>query len=173
MPIPSASAAGSPPPQPATPKSLNRRQEKFSAHYALTGNATEAARLAGYAERSAANHGFRLIRDPRVRERIYTIRVNRAIQFGPVTAFSRLENLYRQASEAGAWRAAAFILTLQARLAGLESWNPPPAKNDAKSGGRPRRGAFGPRGADPFDDLSENDGFSENDGPEMMRNDDE
>lgn len=158
MSIPSAPAAGSPP-----SNSLNRRQEKFCGHYALTGNAAEAARVAGYAQRSAANHGFRLIRDPRVRERVYAIRVNRAIQFGPVTAFSRLENLYRQASEAGAWRAAAFILTLQARLAGVESWNPPPAKTGAPS----RRGAFGPREADPFDD------FSENDGPEMTRNDDE
>lgn len=155
MSIPSASAADSPPPKP-----LNRRQEKFCGHYALTGNAAEAARLAGYAERSAYNHGSRLIGDPRVRERIYTIRVNRAVQFGPVTAFSRLENLYRQSSGAGAWRAAAFILTLQARLAGVESWNPPPAARLQR-----RRGAFGRRGADPFDDLSENGG------PEMMRND--
>ncbi len=142
-------------------ESLNPRQEKFCGHYALTGNATEAARRAGYAERSAGNHGFRLIRDPRVRDRIYTIRVNRAIKFGPVMAFTRLENLFRKASEKGDFRAAAHILTLQARLAGVESWNPPPA---ARS--RLGRGVFGPRGPDPFDNLSENDGFDEGGAPE-------
>jgi len=136
---------------------LNRRQQKFCAHYALNGNAAEAARLAGYSERSAKNQGLRLLRDPRIRDRIYTARVNRAIQFGPVMAFARLEYLFHKASRAGDFRGAAHILTLQARLAGVESWMPPSAVVAAKQRDQLRlgRGVFGPKGRDPFDNLTE------------------
>ena len=150
-------------PVPAAPESappsrpLNRRQGKFCAHYALTGNAAEAARAAGYSERSAKNHGFRLLRDPRVDDRVYRMRVNGAVKFGPVMAFARLEYLFRKASEAGDFRGAAHILTLQARLAGVESWMPPSAVVDAKQRDQLGlgRGVFGPKGRDPFDNLDE------------------
>ena len=156
---------------PARP--INYRQEKFCAHYALSGNAAEAARQAGYSERSSQTQGYRLSRRPRVRDRVYEIRVARACQFGPVLAFARLEHLFFQASEAKDYRGAAAILTLQARLAGVESWMPPSAVADAKvrrklglgrAGESPRastvaprlgRGALGTKGRDPFDNLTE------------------
>ena len=144
-------------------KPLNQRQEKFCDHYSVSGNAAEAARLAGYSPDWADNQGYRLARDPRVRDRVYEMRVNRAIQFGPVVAFTRLENLYRKASAGGDWRAAAMILTLQARLAGVEAWKSPAAAQEGyRDQPRRRRGVYGLKGPDPFDDLSENGGL-END----------
>lgn len=141
------------------PKPLSFRQEKFCEHYALVGNAAEAARQAGYAERSAKNHGSRLLGDARIRDRIYAIRVNRAMKFGPVMAFARLESLFFKATEKGDIRAAARILTLQARLAGVESWMPPSVVAREAYKPRRRRGALGVRGADPFDNLSESCGI--------------
>ncbi|MCC7016792.1 MAG: terminase small subunit [Rhodospirillales bacterium] len=117
------------PPAPSVPpaRALNRRQEMFCAHYALNGNAAEGARAAGYSESSAKNHGYRLLNDPRINDLIYRIRVARAIRFGPVMAFARLEYLFQKASKAGDFRGVVHILTLQARLAGVESWMPPSA----------------------------------------------
>lgn len=45
---------------------LSVRQEKFVEHYALCGNAAEAARLAGYSARSAKVQACRLTNDNRV-----------------------------------------------------------------------------------------------------------
>ncbi|MDF9393005.1 terminase small subunit [Methylococcus capsulatus] len=42
---------------------LNRRQTAFAEHYAKSGNATEAARAAGYSERSANRIGPKLLSD--------------------------------------------------------------------------------------------------------------
>ncbi len=150
------------PPEPSrsasAAKPLSFRQEKFCVHYAVGGNAAEAARQAGYAERSAKNHGNRLLGDARVQDRVYRIRVNRAMKFGPVMAFTRLDDLFRRASAKGDLRGAAHILTLQARLAGVEHWLPPSAVARETQSGRVRqgRGVLGPQGADPFDNLSEN-----------------
>lgn len=152
---------------------LNHRQEKFCAHYALSGNAAEAARYAGYSDRSAKNQGFRLLRDRRVNDHVYRLRVERAIKFGPVMAFTRLESLFFKASAAGDFRGAAHILTLQARLSGVEHWLPPSTVVKEKqleelglgraghsrrvSNDKPRlgRGVFGPKGRDPFNNLDE------------------
>lgn len=40
---------------------MNNRQKKFAQFYALTGNAAEAARLAGYSETDARRQGCRLL----------------------------------------------------------------------------------------------------------------
>ena len=40
---------------------LNEKQEKFAQAYIIHRNATEAAKAAGYSDRSAANQGYRLI----------------------------------------------------------------------------------------------------------------
>ncbi|MEK7244527.1 MAG: hypothetical protein AAB223_00735, partial [Pseudomonadota bacterium] len=80
------------------------------------------------------------------------------------------------ATETGDYRAAASILTLQARLAGVESWTPPSAVVRATQSGQARRGrgALGPKGPDPFDNLSESCGIGSA-GPESngTGNDDE
>ena len=49
---------------------LNEKQEKFAQNYVVYRNATEAAKAAGYSERSAYNQGFRLLQAPEVLERI-------------------------------------------------------------------------------------------------------
>ena len=156
-PVPASAAV----PAASVARALNDRQEKFCVHYSLSGNAAEAARVAGYADRSAYNQGHRLARDARVRDRVYEIRVGRALQFGPVVAFARLEHLFLKATEAKDYRGAAAILTLQAKLAGVESWTPPSAiVRDRKPGEtRHRRGAFGAKGSDPFANLSESCGL--------------
>ena len=46
--------------------SLTLRRQKFVSEYVETGNATQAARLAGYAERSAHVTGSRLLRNDKV-----------------------------------------------------------------------------------------------------------
>ena len=160
-------SASSAVPAPSVERSLNYRQEKFCVHYSLSGNGAEAARLAGYSERSAHTQGHRLTRDPRVRNRVYEIRVARAVQFGPVVAFTRLEHLFQKASEAKDYRGAAAILTLQAKLAGVESWTPPSAivRDRPRGGTGHRRGALGAKGSDPFANLSESCGLVQG-GPE-------
>ena len=49
---------------------LNEKQEKLAQAYIVHRNATEAARAAGYSDRSAANQGYRLINNPEIAERI-------------------------------------------------------------------------------------------------------
>lgn len=46
------------------------RMEKFAEYYAESGNAADAARKAGYSERSAYSQGERLLRNDEVREYI-------------------------------------------------------------------------------------------------------
>ena len=50
---------------------LNEKQELFVQHYILTRNASEAARLAGYSERSARNQGSRLLQEEEIQQRIF------------------------------------------------------------------------------------------------------
>ena len=49
-------------------KKLNPRQRKFALEYALTGNATRSARVAGYSERSADGQGTRMSRNEDITE---------------------------------------------------------------------------------------------------------
>ena len=49
---------------------LNAKQEKFAQAYVLHRNATEAAKAAGYSDRSANNQGYRLLQMDEVTERI-------------------------------------------------------------------------------------------------------
>lgn len=49
---------------------MTEQQQRFVEHYARTANATEAARLAGYSERSARSIGNRLLTKANIREAI-------------------------------------------------------------------------------------------------------
>lgn len=60
---------------------LTARQEKFVEHCAHCGNATEAARLAGYAEKSAKVMACRLTKDNRIAARIASRRAENAAKF--------------------------------------------------------------------------------------------
>ena len=51
-------------------KPLSEKHEKFAQAYVMYRNATESAKVAGYSATSAHNQGHRLIKDPRIKERI-------------------------------------------------------------------------------------------------------
>ena len=55
---------------------LSTRQEAFCRHYAVLGNAADAARQAGYSERSARQTGCALLERPYVVERLRRIRLS-------------------------------------------------------------------------------------------------
>ena len=57
---------------------LRPKHERFCQHYILTDNAAEAARLAGYSERSARNTGYDLLQRPDVQERARALQAERA-----------------------------------------------------------------------------------------------
>ena len=71
---------------------LNEKQELFVQHYILTRNASEAAKAAGYSERSAYNQGYRLLQDEAVQQRIYDAEQEMTTD---VDVISELENLSR------------------------------------------------------------------------------
>ena len=52
---------------------LNEKQEKFAQAYVLHRNATEAAKAAGYSDKSAYNQGYRLLQLDEVVERVHTL----------------------------------------------------------------------------------------------------
>lgn len=49
---------------------MTGQRKKFVDEYILTGSATKAARAAGYAEKSASQKGYQLLREPEVRSAI-------------------------------------------------------------------------------------------------------
>jgi phage terminase small subunit len=61
-----------------TAAGLTARQQRFVEHYAILGNAAEAARRAGYAESSAKRAGFDLLRVPRIAAAIAATNTARA-----------------------------------------------------------------------------------------------
>ena len=73
---------------------LNDKQELFVQHYILTRNATEAARSAGYSEKSAHNQGYRLLQDSEVQQRVYDAEQEMTTD---VDVISELENQYSYA----------------------------------------------------------------------------
>ena len=58
------------------PPSLSTRQEAFCRHFTASGNAADAARRAGYAERSARQTGHALLERPYIVERVRRIRMS-------------------------------------------------------------------------------------------------
>ena len=56
--------------------SLNEKQERFAQSYILHRNATEAAKTAGYAEKSAYNQGYRNLQIEEIRDRIEELENN-------------------------------------------------------------------------------------------------
>ena len=120
-----------PPPGPPAPRRLLRsrsnrvhgltlRQNEFCECFVATGNAADAARRAGYSERSARNQGHRLLKDARVLARVRALQTALADKIDPGLILGRLENLYRRAEQDGGYRSAARILMLMGRLVGLD-----------------------------------------------------
>ena len=100
--------------------SLTPRHEAFCQYFVLGGNATYAARDAGFAPKSSKNQGYRLMRRARIRARVAEIRSELAATFAldARVLLGKLEALYLPAIEDHHFHAAARCVELQARMAG-------------------------------------------------------
>tara|TARA_R110002020_G_scaffold137930_1_gene307639 strand:- start:257 stop:664 length:408 start_codon:yes stop_codon:yes gene_type:complete len=94
---------------------LNDKQELFVQHYILTRNASEAAKAAGYSERSAYNQGYRLLQDEVVQQRIYDAEQEMTTD---VDVISELENQYSYAKGHGHTNSAIKALEILSRVRG-------------------------------------------------------
>jgi len=100
---------------------LNERQELFCRYYVRRPVGAEAARAAGYEPGSAAVQASRLLDRPDILDRIERMRADVARRHcrDADTILAKLEAVYVQAVEVHQFYAAAHVLTLQARIAGL------------------------------------------------------
>lgn len=102
-------------------KRLRPRQERFCRLFVLHPNAAQAARNAGYDPQWARNAGYRLLRQPRIVQRISELQREMAEAHGRDidVLIGKLETVYRRSVDDHAFSAAARAVELQARLAGL------------------------------------------------------
>ncbi len=100
---------------------LSTRQEAFCRHYAVSGNAADAARRAGYSERSARQTGCALLERPWIVERLRRIRLSwkRTERDEARILLARLEQAWDAAAAAGSAYLMLQTLRLQAEIAGL------------------------------------------------------
>ena len=94
---------------------LNKKQEKFAQSYIIHRNATEAAKAAGYSDRSAANQGYRLINNIEVQERIEDLESELTTTLDVV---DEIENQYSFAKANGHTNSAIKALELLSRIRG-------------------------------------------------------
>ena len=97
---------------------LNDKQEKFSQAYVLHRNATEAAKAAGYAARSANNQGYRLLQIDEVIERIHNLEQELETN---VNVIEEIEAQYEYAKSNGHTNSAIKALELLSRVRGANS----------------------------------------------------
>jgi len=100
---------------------LKARQERFCRWFVELANAAAAARAAGYAPKGAKTAGYRLLRHPRIAQRIAEIEAETArlhSRDGNVL-LGKLENVYRRAIVDHQFHAAARAVDLQARIHGI------------------------------------------------------
>ena len=100
---------------------LSTRQEAFCRHYAASGNAADAARQAGYSERSARQTGCALLERPYVVERLRRIRLSwkRTARDEAQIVLARLEQAWDAAVASGSAYMMVRVLRFQAEIAGL------------------------------------------------------
>ena len=100
---------------------LSTRQEAFCRHYAASGNAADAARRAGYSERSARQTGCALLERPWIVERLRRIRLSwkRTERDEARILLARLEQAWDAAVAAGSAYLMLRVLRFQAEIAGL------------------------------------------------------
>jgi hypothetical protein len=94
---------------------LNDKQEKFAQAYIIHRNATEAAKVAGYSDRSSANQGYRLINNEEVKERIQDLEKELVTN---IDVISEIENQYTFAKAHGHTNSAIKALELLSRVRG-------------------------------------------------------
>ncbi len=94
---------------------LNEKQEKFAQAYIIHRNATEAAKSAGYSDKSAANQGYRLINNVEIQERIEDLESELTTTINVV---DEIENQYSFAKANGHTNSAIKALELLSRIRG-------------------------------------------------------
>ena len=100
---------------------LSTRQEAFCRHYAVSGNAADAARQAGYSERSARQTGCALLERPYIVERLRRIRLSwkRTERDEARILLARSEQAWDAAVASGSAYMMLRVLRFQAEIAGL------------------------------------------------------
>ena len=100
---------------------LTGRQLAFCEHYVECPVATRAARKAGYAEASAAQQASRLLKHPRIMQRILELRRKRHLEeaYRRESLLDKFETVFAESIERHEFYAAIQALTMQARLAGI------------------------------------------------------
>ena len=126
--------------QPAV--ALSTRQEAFCRHYAVSGNAADAARQAGYSERSARQTGCALLERPYIVERLRRIRLSwkRTERDEARILLARLEQAWDAAVASGSAYTMLRVLRFQAEIAGLVG---PAGANRARLWPLPHEDEFG------------------------------
>ena len=97
---------------------LNEKQENFAKAYVLHRNATEAAKAAGYSDKSAANQGYRLLQNQEIMERIEDLEKELETNINVV---EEIENQYTFAKANGHTNSAIKALELLSRIRGANS----------------------------------------------------
>ena len=97
---------------------LNEKQERFAQSYILHRNATEAAKTAGYAEKSAYNQGYRNLQIEEIRDRIEELENNLETN---VDVISEIETQYTYAKNNGHTNSAIKALELLSIVRGAKS----------------------------------------------------
>ena len=97
---------------------LTDKQERFAQAYVLHRNATEAAKTAGYAERSAYNQGYRMLKNNEIVERIADLENELETN---IDVINEIENQYTFAKNRGHTNSAIKALELLSRVRGAKS----------------------------------------------------
>ena len=121
---------------------LSTRQEAFCRHYAVSGNAADAARQAGYAKGSARQTGCALLERPWIVERLRRIRLSwkRTERDEARIVLARLEQAWDAAVASGSAYLMLRVLRFQAEIAGLVR---PAGANRARLWPMPEEDEFG------------------------------
>ncbi len=107
---------------------LKTRHERFCRSFVECTNATLAAKVAGYAPRSARNAGYRLLRQSGIIARISEIQKETAQAHcrDVDVLLGKLEMIYRRAVDDHHFAAATRAVELQAKLSGVGPLSQPP-----------------------------------------------
>ena len=97
---------------------LTDKQERFAQAYVLHRNATEAAKTAGYSERSAYNKGYRMLKNNEIVERIADLENELETN---IDVINEIENQYTFAKNSGHTNSAIKALELLSRIRGAKS----------------------------------------------------
>ena len=97
---------------------LTDKQERFAQAYILHRNATEAAKAAGYAARSAYNQGYRMLKNEEIIERISDLENELETN---IDVIQEIENQYTFAKNSGHTNSAIKALELLSRIRGANS----------------------------------------------------